>query len=148
MPDYYHYNQNSGQPPMYNPPQYQPQAGMDPPPGYVQKSRVAAGILAILLGTYAPWLTPAVGWLAAGLTAAVGGYRRRGRLDWRHAGAPLMAGGAAVELMLLLAWGLTAAAAPGPWEQGFLLYGGSLIWGLVLALAGLGIWLAGRRKRP
>ena len=52
MPDYYNYDQNSGQQPMYNPPQYQPQAGMDPPPGYVQKSRVAAGILAILLGTY------------------------------------------------------------------------------------------------
>ena len=102
----------------------------------------------ILLGTYAPWLTPAVGGLAAGLTAAVGGDRRRGRLDWRPAGAPLMAGGAAVELMLLLAWGLTAATAPEPWEQGFLLYGGSLIWGLVLALAGLVIWLAGRRKRP
>ncbi len=40
------------QPPMYNPPQYQPQAGMDPPPGYIQKSRVAAGILAMLLGAY------------------------------------------------------------------------------------------------
>lgn len=40
------------QPPMYNPPQYQPQAGMDPPPGYVQKDRIAAGILAILLGAY------------------------------------------------------------------------------------------------
>lgn len=40
------------QPPMYNPPQYQPQAGMDPPPGYIQKSRTAAGILAILLGAY------------------------------------------------------------------------------------------------
>lgn len=40
------------QPPMYNPPQYQPQAGMEPPPGYVQKSRVAAGILAMLLGAY------------------------------------------------------------------------------------------------
>lgn len=40
------------QPPMYNPPQYQPQAGMDPPPGYIQKSRIAAGLLAILLGTY------------------------------------------------------------------------------------------------
>ena len=36
MPDYYNYNQNSGQQPMYNPPQYQPQAGMDPPPGYAQ----------------------------------------------------------------------------------------------------------------
>ena len=46
MPDYYNYDQNSGQQPMYNPPQYQPQAGMEPPPGYVQKSRVAAGILA------------------------------------------------------------------------------------------------------
>ena len=40
------------QPPMYNPPQYQPQAGMEPPPGYVQKSRVAAGVLAMLLGAY------------------------------------------------------------------------------------------------
>ncbi len=49
MADYQNYN---NQPPMYNPPQYQPQAGMDPPPGYVQKSRTAAGILAILLGTY------------------------------------------------------------------------------------------------
>ena len=46
MPDYYNYDQNSGQQPMYNPPQYQPQ------PGYVQKSRMAAGILAILMGTY------------------------------------------------------------------------------------------------
>lgn len=44
------YNQN--QPPMYNPPQYQPQPGMEPPPGYIQKSRVAAGILAIVLGAY------------------------------------------------------------------------------------------------
>lgn len=35
---------------MYNPPQYQTQAGIDPPPGYMQKSRTAAGILAILLG--------------------------------------------------------------------------------------------------
>lgn len=49
MADYRKYNQ---QPPMYNPPQYQPQPGMDPPPGYIQKSRVAAGILAIILGTY------------------------------------------------------------------------------------------------
>ncbi len=49
MADYQNYN---NQPPMYNPPQYQPQAGMDPPPGYVQKSRTAAGILAILMGTY------------------------------------------------------------------------------------------------
>ena len=40
------------QPPMYNPPQYQPQAGMELPPGYVQKSRVAAGVLAMLLGAY------------------------------------------------------------------------------------------------
>lgn len=48
MADY----QSQNQQPMYNPPQYQPQAGMEPPPGYIQKSRVAAGILAILLGTY------------------------------------------------------------------------------------------------
>ena len=54
MADYYNngngYQQNSGQQPMYNPPQYQPQTGMEPPPGYVQKSRTAAGVLAILLG--------------------------------------------------------------------------------------------------
>lgn len=48
MADYNNYNQQ----PMYNPPQYQPQAGMEPPPGYAQKSRAAAGILAILLGAY------------------------------------------------------------------------------------------------
>lgn len=47
MADYNQYNQQ----PRYDPPQYQPQAGMDPPPGYVQKSRAAAGILAMLLGT-------------------------------------------------------------------------------------------------
>lgn len=46
MADYNPQNQQ----PMYHPPQYQPQAGMEPPPGYIQKSRVAAGILAILLG--------------------------------------------------------------------------------------------------
>lgn len=38
-------------PPMYNPPQYQQSsAGMEPPPGYNQKSRLAAGILAMTLG--------------------------------------------------------------------------------------------------
>lgn len=42
----------TNRPPMYNPPQYQPQAGMEPPPGYIQKSRIAAGILAIVLGAY------------------------------------------------------------------------------------------------
>lgn len=52
MADYHNYNQTPGQQPMYNPPQYQPQAGMEPPPGYIQKSRIAAGVLAILLGTY------------------------------------------------------------------------------------------------
>lgn len=47
------YSQNDDQqnPPMYNPPQYQPQTGIDPPPGYIQKSRTAAGILAILVGS-------------------------------------------------------------------------------------------------
>ena len=40
MADYRNYN---NQQPMYNPPQYQPQAGMEPPPGYPQKSRIAAG---------------------------------------------------------------------------------------------------------
>ncbi len=42
--------QQPGQSSYYNPPQYQPQQGMEPPPGYMQKSRIAAGILAILLG--------------------------------------------------------------------------------------------------
>ena len=49
------YNNNGGYQqgaPMYNPPQYQPQAGIDPSPGYVQKSRIAAGVLGILLGAY------------------------------------------------------------------------------------------------
>lgn len=53
MADYNNGNyQPQGQQPMYNPPQYQPQAGIDPPPGYCQRSRMAAGILAILMGTY------------------------------------------------------------------------------------------------
>lgn len=51
MADYNNYNQTP-QHPMYNPPQYQPQAGIEPPPGYIQKSRATAGILAILLGIY------------------------------------------------------------------------------------------------
>lgn len=46
------YQNPNNQQPMYNPPQYQPQAGMEPPPGYPQKSRTAAGILAMLLGVY------------------------------------------------------------------------------------------------
>ena len=50
MADYHNYSPDTNQQPMYNPPQYQPQPGMAPPPGYPQKSRVAAGILAILLG--------------------------------------------------------------------------------------------------
>ena len=45
------YNNNYSQQPMYNPPQYQPQQGIDPPAGYTQKSRVAAGILAMLMGS-------------------------------------------------------------------------------------------------
>ena len=44
--------QPQGQQPMYNPPQYQPQTGIDPPPGYIQRSRAAAGVLAILTGSY------------------------------------------------------------------------------------------------
>lgn len=47
MADFNNYHQQ----PVYNPPPYQPQAGIDPPPGYIQKSRTAAGILAILLGS-------------------------------------------------------------------------------------------------
>lgn len=39
------------QPPIYSPPQYQPTAGMEPPVGYMQKSRKAAGLLAMLMGT-------------------------------------------------------------------------------------------------
>lgn len=53
MADYNNGNyQPQNQQPFYNPPQYQPQAGIDPPPGYLQRSRIAAGIFAILLGTY------------------------------------------------------------------------------------------------
>lgn len=52
MADYNNGYQPQGQQPMYNPPRYQPQAGIDPPPGYSQKSRVAAGVFGILLGAY------------------------------------------------------------------------------------------------
>ena len=52
MADYNNYDRGPSGTPMYDPPQYQPQPGMAPPPGYPQKSRMAAGILAILLGTY------------------------------------------------------------------------------------------------
>ncbi len=45
MSDY----QNYPQQPAYN---YQPNQGIEPPPGYVQKSRIAAGIFAMLLGVY------------------------------------------------------------------------------------------------
>lgn len=41
---------NHPQPPIYSPPQYQPQTGMEPPPGYFQKSRMAAGLLAVTMG--------------------------------------------------------------------------------------------------
>ena len=44
--------QPQGQQPRYNPPQYQPPTGIDPPPGYIQRSRAAAGVLAILTGAY------------------------------------------------------------------------------------------------
>ncbi len=43
-------NPPNGQPSYYNPPQYQPQEGINPPPGYMQKSRIAAGLLAFFLG--------------------------------------------------------------------------------------------------
>ena len=52
MADYNNGYQPQGQQPMYNPPQYQPQAGIDPPPGDMQRSRIAAGILGIILGAY------------------------------------------------------------------------------------------------
>lgn len=40
------------QPPIYSPPQYQPSVGMEPPAGYMQKSRKVAGLLAMLAGTF------------------------------------------------------------------------------------------------
>lgn len=53
MADYNNnYNQGPQPPPMYNPPQYQPQAGVEPPAGYPQRSRMAAGILAVWLGSF------------------------------------------------------------------------------------------------
>ena len=52
MADYNNYDRGPSGTPMYDPPQYQPQPGMAPPPGYPQKRRMLAGILAILLGTY------------------------------------------------------------------------------------------------
>ena len=52
MADYNNGYQPQGQQPMSNPPQYQPQAGNDPPPGSMQRSRIAAGIFGIILGAY------------------------------------------------------------------------------------------------
>lgn len=43
---------NYQQPPKYNPPQYYPTGGVEPPPGYIQKDRKIAGILAMVLGVY------------------------------------------------------------------------------------------------
>lgn len=45
-------NQNNQQPPIYNPPPYQPSDGMEPPEGYKQKSRYVAAMLAIFLGNF------------------------------------------------------------------------------------------------
>lgn len=47
----YNPQNGGGQPPIYNPPQYQSIEGMDPPPGYMQKDRKVAGLLAMFLGT-------------------------------------------------------------------------------------------------
>ena len=38
-------------PQMYHPPQYQPRDGIEPPEGYVQRNRMAAGFLAIFMGS-------------------------------------------------------------------------------------------------
>ena len=46
-PQHSGYNQ-----PGYNPPRYQSPSGVEPPAGYIQKSRMAAGLLAILLGSF------------------------------------------------------------------------------------------------
>lgn len=45
-------NSENSQPPpgYYNPPHYNPAMGMDPPEGYEQKSRIAAGFFAVFMG--------------------------------------------------------------------------------------------------
>ena len=102
--------------------------------------------LASLLLNYAPWLVPAVSWLTAGLTTAVGGFRRAGHLRWYHVGVPLAAAGIVIALAPLLVWGFIISRVPGIWtEDEYILAGGTLIWGLALALAGVVVFRLGRR---
>ena len=101
--------------------------------------------MGILLGAYLSRLAPAAGWVAAGVTAAVGGFRRAGHLRWYHAGVPLAAAGMVMVLMALLAWGILMGPEPELWTEIAALTGGTLIWGLALALAGVVVFRLGRR---
>lgn len=101
--------------------------------------------MGILLGAYLSRLAPAAGWVAAGVTAAVGGFRRVGHLRWYHVGVPLAAAGMVMVLMALLAWGILMGPEPELWTEIAALTGGTLIWGLALALAGVVVFRLGRR---
>ena len=85
-----------------------------------------------------------LGWITAGVTAAVGGAHMAGHIRWYHAGAVLAAGGAASALANLLCgstmltWGVSA-------EDALSYYGGYVLYGAGLALAGLAILILGRR---
>ena len=100
----------------------------------------------ILLSMFAPRLAPAVGWLAAGIAAAVGGGCRAGRLRWYHMGAALLAGGGAMVLFFFLAGAALLAWLPELGREDLRLFLLPVIWGLALVLAGLAVYLPGRRR--
>ena len=91
-----------------------------------------------------------LGWIAAGVTAAVGGARITGHIRWYHAGAVLAAGGTASALTVLLCC-VPMLCIELPASHALEIFGGDALYGLALALAGLAIFLLGRlqeRKRP
>ena len=91
-----------------------------------------------------------LGWIAAGVTAAVGGARITGHIRWYHVGAVLAAGGTASALTVLLCC-VPMLCIGLPASHALEIFGGDALYGLALALAGLAIFLLGRlqeRKRP
>lgn len=85
-----------------------------------------------------------LGWITAGVTAAVGGARIAGQIRWYHVGAVLAAGSVASALAVLLCCGPMLCMGL-PASYALEIYGGDMFYGLVLALAGLAILILGRR---
>ena len=85
-----------------------------------------------------------LGWIAAGVTAAVGGAHIAGQIRWYHVGAVLAAGGAASALTVLLCCASMLCLGL-PTSHALEFYGGDVLYGAGLALAGFDILLLGRR---